>query len=81
MKHGQIKSLILPVVLLIGVILVSGCSTTTQSGVPKLTLKNGWSPIVKMKVNSVDTDVKCMTVEDVEGLRQYLILIQETGAK
>jgi len=62
---------------LITMILVSACQSPACLGAKPPALKYGWSPPVKMKVNNEIRDVHCMTVEDTEALRIWMIMVQE----
>ena len=74
------KSAGLLIVLTI-MILVTGCQSlqSRTNGAPILKLEHGWSPVRHMELNGEQKAVKCMTVEDVDKLTNYLIIIQENG--
>lgn len=76
-SNGRKRSIALLIVCLIMLILVSACQTPARVGAKPPTLKHGWSPSVKMKVNDEVRDVRCMTVEDTETLRTWMIMVQE----
>lgn len=58
-------------------ILVTGCLQALPiNGVKPLQLKHGWSPVRTMELNGQQVNVKCMTVEDAEKVRDHIILLE-----
>lgn len=58
-------------------ILVTGCLWALPiNGVKPLQLKHGWSPVRTMELNGQQVNVKCMTVEDAERVRNHIILLE-----
>ena len=53
----------------------------TTSKIPTLNLEKGWVPPkdfppFKMTIDNKEREVRCMTVEDTEKLRQYLNVLE-----
>ncbi len=76
-SNGRKRPTALLTACLITMILVSACQSPACLGAKPPALKHGWSPPVKMKVNNEVHDVRCMTVEDTETLRIWMITVQE----
>lgn len=76
-KNGRKRSAALLTACLITMILVSACQSPACPGAKAPILKYGWSPTIQMQVNDGVRDVRCMTVEDTEALRIWMITVQE----
>jgi len=55
----------------------SACETTRPIGATCPILEYGWSPVKQMMINGKMEQVKCMTIEDAERLRVWMITVQE----
>jgi hypothetical protein len=75
--RGRKRLLVSLIACLITMIMASACQSPACIGAKPPALKYGWSPPAKMKVNNEVRDVRCMTVEDTETLRVWMITVQE----
>ena len=59
---------------------LAGCATPMRIGrtpPPKPELRYGWGPEMTMIINGKKERVRCMCIDDIERLRQYIIMLEE----
>ena len=77
-SRRAIKSCLLGLCVLAMMILAT-CATPVRIGrtlPPKPELRYGWGPESTKIINGKEERVRCMTVDDIERLRQYIMMLE-----
>lgn len=63
----------------LALMILAACVTPMRIGrtpPPKPELRYGWGPECTIIINGREERVRCMTVDDIERLRQYIIILE-----